>query len=102
MSEFLTEFHFMRPYFLVLLIIPIIFYLKYFKGDKNQSAWEKVCDKKLLKYLLIEGSAKTRRTISYILLIAFISCTASHGHPTMPPASWIGTMHLRSRMSSPK
>ena len=54
MEEFLTEFHFLRPWVLLLLIIPVMYFFYVFKNDANLSSWEKVCDKKLLDFLLCD------------------------------------------------
>ena len=50
--DFINNFHFLRPWFLLLLIIPAVFYFILFKNDENLSSWEKVCDKRLLDFLL--------------------------------------------------
>ena len=68
MSEFWSEFHFLRPWWLLLLIIPVMFYWRYFKGQNNHSAWEKICDKRLLDYLLIKGSASVRKFVAWVVM----------------------------------
>ena len=67
MEEFLTEFHFLRPWVLLLLIIPVMYFFYVFKNDANLSSWEKVCDKKLLDFLLIKGKS-TKRKLSVALM----------------------------------
>ena len=48
----LTEFHFIRPYWL-LAIIPFIFLLiLLLKNKLSQNSWSTVCDAELLPYLL--------------------------------------------------
>ena len=56
-EQWWRAFHFLRPWLLLLLILPLWFYGRYFHGRNNQSSWEKVCDKKLLSYLLVKGSS---------------------------------------------
>ena len=82
MNEFLSEFHFIRPWFLMLLIVPMVFYAKYFRGAKNKSQWEKVCDERLLDFLLIKGSSKSRKVVSYTAILAFVSAVLALSGPT--------------------
>ncbi len=72
MSEFIINFHFLRPWILLLLIIPLLFLGRYFKGKSNQSSWEKVCDKKLLAFLLVKGSSTQRKLVSLIGFIGIV------------------------------
>ena len=48
MQEIVTNFHFLRPWWLVLLIVPAVFYWRFFNHSGGLSSWVKVCDKKLL------------------------------------------------------
>ncbi len=77
MNEFLQNFHFIRPWLLLLIVLPLFLYWKYYKGTKNKSSWEKVCDKNLLDFLLVRGSSSQRKNIGriglYSLLIAVIA-----------------------------
>ena len=69
MQEFINAFHFLRPWWLLLLVIPLFFYGRYLRGASNQSSWEKVCDKRLLDYLLIRGSSTQRKVMAWTALI---------------------------------
>ena len=60
-SEFINNFHFLRSWILVLLILPVLLCGAYYKMSNLQSSWQKVIDKRLLPYLLIKGSAKKRK-----------------------------------------
>lgn len=82
MQEFITNFHFIRPWYLLLLILPAVFYWKYFRGLNNKSSWEGVCDKRLLDFLLIKGSSKQRRFISYLALVGFLSIVIAIAGPS--------------------
>lgn len=82
MSEFIVNFHFMRPYWLILLLLPVFFYWKFMKGVDNQSSWEKVCDKNLLEFLLIKGSSSVRRFMVYAFSIGFIFSIIAAAGPT--------------------
>ena len=80
--SFVSDFHFLRPWMLVLLCFPILGYWLYFKGIKGQSTWEKVCDKKLLNFLLIKGSARQRKSIAHSLLLSMIVAVVALSGPT--------------------
>ena len=82
MTEFLNNFHFLRPWFLVLLIVPFFVYRHFFSSLKNVSAWENVCDKKLLNFLLIRGSSQQRSFIGYLAIIGLIGAVLALSGPT--------------------
>ena len=66
MQAFIENFHFLRPWLLVLLLIPFLLYRCCYNRLNTVSSWEKVCDKKLLDFLLIKGSSLQRRMIFYL------------------------------------
>ena len=82
MTEFIANFHFLRPWLLLLAALPLLIYWKYYKGSKNKSSWEKVCDKNLLKFLLIKGSSSQRKSIGYIGLCSLLSAIVAVSGPT--------------------
>ena len=82
MNEFITNFHFLRPWWLVLLIIPVVFYWRYFRSIRSKSSWENVCDRKRLNFLLIKGSSGQRRMLGWLSLIAFLSTIIAIAGPT--------------------
>ncbi|MGN0913754.1 MAG: tetratricopeptide repeat protein [Alphaproteobacteria bacterium] len=82
MQEFINNFHFLRPLWLLLLLIPLFLYWKYFRGINNKSSWENVCDKRLLDFLLVKGSSKQRRIISHIGLCSFIAAGIAISGPS--------------------
>ena len=66
MIDFFQNFHFLRPWLLLLLVFPLLLFV-YWRGRINSaSSWEKVCDKNLLKFLLVKGSALQRRLTFYL------------------------------------
>ena len=67
-----SDFHFLRPLWLLLLIFPLIGYRYFFASRRNISAWEAVCDKNLLKFLLIKGNSRQRSFIGYSAIIGII------------------------------
>lgn len=72
MTVWLSAFHFLRPWWLILLVLPLWFYSRYFKGRNNQSSWEKVCDPQLLNYLLVKGSSTQRRVLAWLALTGLL------------------------------
>ena len=74
MQEFLNNFHFLRPWWLLALLLPLILMFKFSHGGQSLSSWVKVCDKKLLNFLLIKGSSKQRRFVS---ILAFVGSVAA-------------------------
>jgi Ca-activated chloride channel family protein len=59
MMEFLTNFHFLKPY-AFLALIPLIYLAikNYRHGSSSTAHWTKVCDRELLPYLLEKSSGK--------------------------------------------
>ena len=72
MEEFFRDFHFLRPWYLLLLFLPLLFYWKFFRGVRNKSSWEAICDKRLLDFLLVRGSSAQRRAVSYLAFAGFV------------------------------
>lgn len=70
--EWIENFHFLRPYWLLALILPVWWSIKIYKNEIVQSSWFNVCDKHLLEYLLIKGENMQRR-IFYILAMIILS-----------------------------
>ena len=66
--EWINDFHFLRPYWLLLLILPFFIYYKFSILSDTQSSWAKVCDKNLLQFLLVKHKGGSFR-FSYILAI---------------------------------
>lgn len=68
------DFHFLRPWWLLGLIIPAAVYVFIYKNSQIQSAWQKVCDKNLLDYLLIKnnGTKGYKASVSAALITLFL------------------------------
>ncbi len=67
MEDFINNFHFLRPWWLLALLLPLAGYFRFFAGLKNVSAWEGVCDQKLLDFLLVRGSSRQRSLVANLL-----------------------------------
>ena len=68
------DFHFLRPYWLIGLILPVLIYLKSYSQQKAESAWIKVCDENLLDFLLIKSNGEKRKwpMISAVVAVLFL------------------------------
>lgn len=74
------DFHFLRPYWLLALIIPVIIYFKFKNSGKVQSAWQNACDANLLNFLLIRsGDTQKRWTVGVAVLFAAVLVVALAG-----------------------
>ena len=81
-EEFFLNFHFLRPWLLLFLIVPAFFSWRFFKTANTSSSWEKACDKKLLQFLLLRGSASNRKFFNRIFLLALFAAVISAAGPT--------------------
>ena len=81
MQEFIQNFHFLRPWYLLLMIVPVIVYFIYYQQLNAISSWEKVCDKNLLNFLLVKGSSIQRRIIFYLCSIGLLFAVVSASGP---------------------
>ena len=68
------DFHFLRPYWLIGLFLPVLIYFKAYSQQKAQSAWSKVCDENLLNFLLVKSSGEKRKwpMISAVIMVLFL------------------------------
>lgn len=82
MIEFLNNFHFLRPWFLLLLLVPSILYFKAkAKQTTTDSAWAKVCDKPLLDFLLIKRPKTGKKSTSLLRLLILLILPISLAGP---------------------
>ncbi len=81
-EEFITNFHFLRPWLLLLLLLPILLYTRYYKMSNLQSSWQKVIDKRLLSYLLVKGSATKRKAYIFSILLALVVAIIASAGPS--------------------
>ncbi len=82
MTEFLTNFHFIRPWILLLLIIPILFLWRKMKINSKASSWEDVCDPHLLKFLLIKENQLSFFSLKKIIYIGIFSAIIAAAGPS--------------------
>ncbi|MBE6444936.1 MAG: VWA domain-containing protein [Alphaproteobacteria bacterium] len=84
MTEWYTTFHFLRPWWLLLALVPLWWLFKSFKSGTNKSSWEKIVDARLLKYLLVKGSSKQRQITSWLAGIGMLFAIVAVAGP-----SWV-------------
>lgn len=72
MTDFINNFHFLRPWFLLFLLLPLFLLFKHKSQDiTTDSPWSKVCDKNLLDFLLVKKHNDTKK-ISPLLKILIL------------------------------
>lgn len=84
MQEWWINFHFLRPWWLLLLLFPLLWFGRYLRGGANKSSWEKVVDSRLLNYLLVKGSSGQRRIMAWTALIGLAGAIVAAAGP-----SWV-------------
>ena len=82
MMELWHNFHFIRPWFLLLSLIPLALYFTYFRSHVSLSSWQKVIDKPLLNFLLIKGSSKQRKFYIISSLIGLLTAIFALSGPS--------------------
>lgn len=76
------QFHFIRPYFLLLLFVAVWFCWYLYKKSKKSNAWSDVCDPKLLSYLLVGSDKKTGLMPVWLALIVGVLLSIALAGPT--------------------
>lgn len=71
-TAFFSEFHFLRPWWLLALIPAAIFVLALWRVNSALSAWDKAIDRNLLPYLLDRSRNAAQRTPLLLLLCAWV------------------------------
>ena len=73
----LELFHFLRPYWLLLIPVLVVLLWLMIKRRLGSRSWEAICDKQLLPYILIGGSSRSRRVPIFLVgicsLVAILS-----------------------------
>ena len=82
MTEFLQNFHFLRPWFLLFLFIPFALIFKTFKTGAKTSSWEEICDKNLLKFLLVNKSDEKKISIKGFIFVGLFSAIIAGAGPS--------------------
>lgn len=78
----MSDFHFLRPLFLVLWLFPILIFW-YSKTKQNFfSAWAKICNKQLLEFLSIKNNNKKSKINLWLVIIALSVAIFAAAGPT--------------------
>ena len=80
-SAIFSEFHFLRPWWLLALIPAAIFVLALWRVNSALSAWDKAIDKNLLPFLLDRSRNAAQRTPLMLLLCAWVLSTVALAGP---------------------
>lgn len=76
------DFHFLRPYWLLALVIPVLLFGMIMGKTYVQSAWSKVCDKNLLDFLLVKGSGQKGNYLKYSMPLSALFLVIALAGPT--------------------
>lgn len=82
MAEWWSAFHFLRPWWLLLLLLPLWQFGRFRRGASSLSSWEKICDKRLLQFLLIKGSSKQRKFTAWVALTGMLGAIFAAAGPS--------------------
>ncbi len=83
MSEFLNQFHLLRPAWLLALLPVILILLMLRRRERGAAAWGNICDPELLPYLLLKGGNDKARRLPFILLgLAWLLAILALAGPT--------------------
>lgn len=78
------DFHFLRPWWLLGLIIPCLIYVFSYRRAAARSAWYKVCDENLLNFLLVKNDGEKNSASSAAAALAALFLVFALAGP-----SWI-------------
>lgn len=81
MMEFIQNFHFLRPWLLLFLLLPIALYLKKIKFSTVISSWEDICDKNLLDFLLVDNRKLKSLSIKKFIYTGLIFASLAAAGP---------------------
>ncbi len=81
-SKFFTDFHFIRPWWLLALPLGLILLAGFKRREPGRSQWHKVCDQHLLEQLLVGEGRVGRKRIYGALLSMLILATLALAGPT--------------------
>jgi|TARA_B110000438_G_scaffold108072_3_gene106176 Ca-activated chloride channel family protein len=80
-ANFVQDFHFLRPIWLLGLIPALIFFIAMWRINTAVTAWDKAIDKNLLPYLLDRSKNAAQRTPLLLLFCAWVLSTVAMAGP---------------------
>ncbi len=81
-THFFTDFHFIRPWWLLALPLGLILLAGFKRREPGQSQWHKVCDQHLLEQLLVGDGVVGKKRVYSALLSMLILVTLALSGPT--------------------
>jgi len=81
MPELLSQFHFIRPLWLLALLLLPVWVLLYRRTKGALSGWSQVIDAPLLQHLLVRSLHQTRRWPLYLILLSWILASIALAGP---------------------
>ncbi len=81
MTDFLSDFHFLRPLWLLCLPPAVALLMYLWRVNESGSAWDKAIDRSLLPYLLEKRKSATERAPLLLLAAAWIASIISLAGP---------------------
>ncbi len=82
MAEFIHNFHFIRPWILLFLLPMLLIFREISARHKMKSAWQKVCDKRLLNFLLVKGHSNRSRLSVFAALLGLSAAIIAAAGPS--------------------
>ena len=82
LAQAISDFHFIRPFWLLALIPALFFFSRLWRLNAQGSAWHKVIDQSLLPYLLNAGKTTSQRLPLILLIIVWVLTTVALAGPT--------------------
>jgi len=82
LAQALSNFHFLRPLWLLALIPAAWFLRKLWRRHAEASAWQRAIDPQLLPYLLDEQQNQRQRSPLVLLSLAWLACILALAGPT--------------------
>ena len=82
MTDFVNNFHFLRPWYLLFLILPFLLYLKKVNFGNTLSSWENICDKHLLNFLLVNHQNSKKYSFKNFIYLGLFTASIAVAGPS--------------------
>lgn len=78
----MANFHFLRPYWLLLLLPVVLLFIDLWRQNPQLSAWRRVCDLHLLTHLIKNKKSMQRRKALFLFMLSMIFFSMGLAGPT--------------------